>query len=513
MLLHHYLENYARNTPDAPCFSLEDIELTYGEFDSQVNQLANSFIELGVKPGQRVAILGENSIEHCVMFYAAFKVGAVSVPLNYRLAPEELAFVINDANTQVLVVLDGLATTLDALRPALPDDLRLITRSLPDSLHWSELLARHSTTRPAVDVQWEAPCLQLYTSGTTGNPKGVVLSHRNLIQGCSVVSLSVPTRLAQGSATIVAAPMFHISGAGSTILGIYHGQHILLHPGFDPIKIVETVETHPVTSLFMVPAMINLVLQIPGIEDRDFSRLDTISYGASPMSESLLKKAMDVFQCKFFQAYGMTETAGSGTMLTAEDHARALAGKPELLRSVGRPLAGGEIKVMDTAGNEVPTGEIGEIRIKCDANMMEYYNLPEATAKELTDGWVHTGDAGYLDEEGYLYLKDRIKDMVISGGENIYPVEVENTLAKIEGVVDVAVIGVPDDKFGEALLAFVVLKEGASLTVEELIAFCRDKIAGYKIPRQLELVSELLVTRQGRSSRKYCGNPIGRKHR
>jgi acyl-CoA synthetase (AMP-forming)/AMP-acid ligase II len=249
------------------------------------------------------------------------------------------------------------------------------------------------------------------------------------------------------------------------------------------------------------------MLQIPGIETRDFSKMEQIFYGASPISETVLRRALEVFQCDFIQVYGMTETTGTVVSLSTEDHRRALESKPELLRSCGRPCVGAEAKVMDVDGNEVAVGEVGEIWLRSDTNMIGYYNQPDATAKTLTNGWVHSGDAGYMDTEGFLYLKDRIKDMVVSGAENIYPVEVENAIAQHEAVQDVAVIGVPDDKFGEALLAFVVTKPGATLTIDQLIEFCRDKIAGYKIPRQMELVDELPRNPSGKILKKILRKP------
>jgi acyl-CoA synthetase (AMP-forming)/AMP-acid ligase II len=274
------------------------------------------------------------------------------------------------------------------------------------------------------------------------------------------------------------------------------------------VRLIDDIEQYPVDSVFMVPAMIMMVLQIPDIEQRDFSKLRQIFYGASPISETVLRKALAVFQCDFVQMYGMTETTGTVVNLSPEDHRKALDGRPELLRSCGRPSIGGAAKVVDSNGNEQPPGEVGEIWLKSETNMLGYYNLPEATTANLTDGWVHTGDAGYMDQEGYLYLKDRIKDMVVSGGENIYPVEVENAIATHNAVVDVAVIGIPDDKYGEALLAFVVTKADMTLTLEELVESCRDKIAGYKIPRQLEIIDELPRNPSGKILKKVLRAPF-----
>lgn len=507
MLVHHFLEYYARNTPDAPCLSHGDEHLSYGHVNATANRLANGFLGLGVEPGQRVAVLGENSVQHCLLFMAASKIGAVAVPLNYRLAAAELAYVISDANARVLLVIDGMAPTLAELRDRLAEDLTVITDDQPDSLQWTSWLDALPATSPQISVDRHAPFIQLYTSGTTGNPKGVVISHNNLLQLTLMNAIATPKRPQQGSAIIVCAPLFHIGGAGSTVAGIFNGQHTLLHRAFDPVHLVEDMERNPVTSIFLVPAMIMAILNLPDIESRDFSQLKTIFYGASPISETVLRRAMDVFQCDFIQMYGMTETTGTVVNLTPDDHRRALAGKPELLRSCGRPSIGVEVRIMDGDGREAATGEVGEIWVKSDTNMLHYHNLPEATAENLTDGWIHTGDAGFMDEEGYLYLKDRIKDMVVSGGENIYPVEVENTLAKHDAVADVAVIGVPDDRFGEALLAMVVTKPGTSLDVDDMIEFCRGKIAGYKIPRQLRLMDELPRNPSGKILKKILREP------
>jgi acyl-CoA synthetase (AMP-forming)/AMP-acid ligase II len=508
MLVHHYLEFYARNRPESPCLSQGGKTISYGELDAAANRLANGLLELGVEPGQRVAVLGENSVHHCLLFMAASKVGAVSVPLNYRLAPAELAFVLADANARALLVLDGMESVLAALREQLPADITIISHDQPDSLHLDSWIARFAPGAPGVEVGQDQAFIQLYTSGTTGNPKGVVISHFNILTLTQMNITAMPARPDPGTAGIICAPLFHIGGAGSMISGVFNGQHTLLHRVFDPLELVEDIEQYPVTAVFMVPAMIMAVLQIPGIEGRDFSNLQQVFYGASPISETVLRQAMQVFQCNFLQMYGMTETTGTVTSLSPEDHRLALAGRPELLRSCGRPSVGAQVKVMSSRGEEVPTGEVGEIWIKSDTNMLGYYNLPEATAANLTDGWVHTGDAGYLDEEGYLYLKDRIKDMVVSGGENIYPVEVENALAKHEAVADVAVIGVPDEKFGEALLAFVVPKPGMALSLEDMIEFCRDQIAGYKIPRQLQVVDELPRNPSGKILKKILRAPF-----
>lgn len=508
MLIHHFLEYYARNIPDSPCLTLDGSTLTYGKVDRLANQLGNGLVSLGVGSGQRVAILGENSLEHLLLFMACGKIGAVAVSLNYRLAPAELAFILNDADARVLLVPDkSLLETLRALRGKLAPGLVVLTVDSEYGIEWSNWLAQQSDSHPGVTVSPRDALLQLYTSGTTGNPKGVVSTHDNVLALCTMNTTLMPDRPNAGMANLICAPLFHIGGVGSILISIYGGLGTILHKAFDPATVVSDIEQYPVNSIFMVPAMIMAVLNLPGIEARDFSNLKQIYYGASPISESVLRRALAVFDADFVQMYGMTETTGTVVNLSAADHALALAGRPELLASCGRPSVGAQLKIMDPAGNEVACGEVGEIWVKSDSNLESYYNLPEETAKSVTDGWVHTGDAGYVDAEGYLYLKDRIKDMVVSGGENIYPVEVENAIAHHPAVVDVAVIGIPNEKYGESLLAFVVLGDGASLSIEELVEFCRDKIAGYKIPRQLEIIAEMPRNPSGKILKKELRKP------
>ena len=508
MFIHDFLEYYARNNSDAPCVSQGGLTLSYADVDGGSNQLANGLLKLGVGKGERVAVLGENSPAHFLLFMAVAKIGAVAVPLNYRLAAAELAFIINDAEVKVLIVLEGLEQTLQALKPQLSSDVTILVRGVDGDQDLDRWLGSQSAAKPVLPVSDTDAFIQLYTSGTTGNPKGVVCSHRNAVSLVIMNNASTPVRPSAGMEGIICAPLFHIGGAGSVFMGLYTGQHTLLHQMFDPNKLVADIENHTVTAVFMVPAMIAAVLQMPDIEKRDFSKLQQIFYGASPISETLLRRALEVFQCEFVQMYGMTETTGSIITLSAEDHRRALAGDVGLLRSAGRASAGAEAKIISPSGDQLELGEVGEICVKSPTNMLEYFNLPDATRETLQDGWVRTGDAGYMDAQGYIYLKDRIKDMVVSGGENIYPVEVENAIAKHAAVVDVAVIGVPDEKFGEALLAFVVLTADQKLSCDDLVEFCRDKIAGYKIPRQLELIDELPRNASGKILKKILRAPF-----
>ena len=509
MLVHDYLEVYARNMPGLACLTSTSATYTYSEVEKLSNQMAHGLRALGLNAAQRIGILGENSLEHLIVFMAASKIGAVAVSINYRLAPPEIAYIVEDSDMQVLVVTPDQQDNLENFRQDLPSYTKLVTASAPESLHWDTWLANHPQLpyQPGDEIDPEAGYLQLYTSGTTGNPKGVVISHKNILSLAAMNAVAAPFKPNIGDGSIICAPLFHIGGVGSLLINIRAGMHTLLHREFNPLNVVKDMENNKVTSIFMVPAMIMAILNLPDIERRDFSKLDQIYYGASPISESVLARAIDVFKCQFVQMYGMTETTGTVINLSAQDHERAMSGKPELLRSCGRPSVGVKVKIMDMNAKEVPTGNVGEIWVKSDTNMTSYYNLPEATRANLTDGWIHTGDAGYMDAEGYIYLKDRIKDMVVSGSENIYPVEVENVIAKHAAVIDVAVIGIPDEKFGERLLAILVLKDGHTLTIDALITFCRKQIAGYKIPRQMEVVETLPRNPSGKILKKILRQP------
>lgn len=482
MLLTEYIEYHAKVRPDSPILIQDAQTLSFSEAVQKSKNIGAWLQQQGVGYQNKIAILSENSIDHILLLLAASYIGAVFVPLNYRLAGAEIAGVLEDAETKLLLANDPTLSSLKSDLSALLSDEIIVAETLKEVKSGASFEKRNETDT----------LIQLYTSGTTGKPKGVQLDHTN-IESLTIPSwMSYRSKVGIGTTDLVVAPLFHIGGLGSVLVPIMAGGTVLLHRQFEPEKIVDDIEQHSVNTLFMVPAMIQAVLAtVPNIRERNFSSLKLMAYGASPITPSLLTEAIEVFNCDFQQLYGMTETAGAVVALSIEDHERAIDNQPELLQSCGRGMAGVQVKICDPEGNTVANGETGEIAIYSRTNTSGYWKRPKETAKCIKDGWVYTGDAGTMDDEGFIYIRDRIKDMVVTGGENVYPVEVEKVIAAHPAVLETAVIGIPDEKFGEALMAICALRPNCELNKDELIEFCRNKIAGYKIPRLLSIVEAL----------------------
>jgi acyl-CoA synthetase (AMP-forming)/AMP-acid ligase II len=352
---------------------------------------------------------------------------------------------------------------------------------------------------------------QMYTSGTTGRPKGAVLTHAAV--RANAEQFRTALSIGEADRVLVAMPLFHVAATILMALPIAAGATLRLVEGFDPSACARIIDDENITCAPLAPTMIQALLAGgAGLEGRRFASLRTVVYGASPIAESTLRQAMSVFDCDFVQGYGQTEAGGALTVLGADAHHRALAGEPHLLRSCGRAMDGTEIAVIDGDGRPLPTGEVGEIVARGPQLMRAYWNRPEATAEALRGGWLHTGDAGRLDDEGFLYLADRIKDMIISGGENVYPREVEDVIAALPEVADVAVIGVPDDRWGEAVKAVIVPAPAATLTAEALIAWCRSQLAGYKAPRSVDFVDALPRNASGKVLKTVLREPYWAGH-
>lgn len=515
MLLHQPVDYHADLRPARPAIDAHDHQWTYSDLVARSHAIARFLQSQNVQVGERIAVLGLNSATHFALYLAASRIGAVTVSVNFRLAPAELAFILDDAQARILFVTDS---SFDEAVTQTITQRTGETHLVADRADAATSLQAVMTTVGSPVVRLEAvdeneAVLQLYTSGTTGKPKGAVLSHRNVSSLVGMMAVTNDGQYTSTNVDLTVAPLFHIGGVGVGYIILATGGHCILQEAFDPVRVVETIQTRRVNTMFMVPAMIQAIVKlVPNIEGYELSSLQSIAYGAAPISASLLREALDLFGCKMQQVYGMTETTGTVVALSFDDHQRALAGEEHLLRSCGKPCPGNEVKIIDDHGAELGPNETGQICLRSSSNMLGYFNRAQATAETIQDGWVHTGDAGFRDEEGFVFLRDRLKDMVVSGGENIYPVEVENVLAAMPGVIEVAVIGVPDEQFGEALLAVFALKPDSPVTLETMIEHCRPQLAGYKIPRQIEVVDALPRNPSGKVLKTVLREPWWRGH-
>ncbi len=498
----------ANSRGDAIAFEFEERLTTFRQLDQNTNRVANALIALGVKPRERIAYLGKNSDAYFELLLGAMKANVVMAPVNWRLAGPEIAFIVEDCRAPALFVGPEFVEMIDRIRPQLPS-VRTFIATESTASGWFNYTAwrdAQSSDDPNVPIDRQDIAIQLYTSGTTGKPKGAMLSHANFFNLVESGQGEKPdwNIWTEDDVSLVAMPIFHIGGSGWGVLGLYHGARGVIAREFDPTRVLDFFEQSGITKLFMVPAAMQFVVRQPRARSVDFSRLKYMLYGASPIPAALLKECIEVFGCGFVQMYGMTETTGTIVALPPEDHVEGL----ERMRSAGKALPGVELAILDANGNKLPSGEVGEIATRSGSNMAGYWNMPEATAKTLDkDGWLRTGDAGYMDKDGYLYIHDRIKDMIISGGENIYPAEVESAICDHPDVAEAAVIGVPDDKWGEAVKAIVVMKPGKEATASDIVNFTRERIAGFKTPKSVEFIAALPRNPSGKILRRHLRDP------
>jgi long-chain acyl-CoA synthetase len=499
------IRRWAAERPDHVALRAGAEQVTFRELDERSSRVARALRASGVTAGDRVAFLDKNSPEQAELVFGAAKLGAVPTPVNFRLAPPEIDVVVRDAGAKVFAVGGELESVVEPVASGWSGTRVLVFggRGERDYATWRDA---HEPDDPLVPQQADDVAYQLYSSGTTGRPKGVQLTNANLASGLSIY----PSLMGLGadSISMVAMPLYHIGGGGWLLAGLSVGATSVLVRDIVPADLVELIERERVTHAFLVPAVLQFMLAVPGIDDRDFSALGSFLYGAAPISETVLAAAVRTFGCEFLQAYGLTETTGTVAILPAADHDPDGPHRHRL-RAAGRAVPGTEIRVADAAtGADAAVGEVGEIWIKGPTVMLGYWKLPDATADAMAPGgWFRSGDAGYLDADGYLYLFDRVKDMIVSGGENIYPAEVENALMAHPGVADVAVIGVPDDRWGETPKALVVRAAGDETTAVELLAFARERLAGFKCPTSVDWIDELPRNPSGKVLKKDLRAP------
>ena len=458
---------------------------TWPQVRERVARSAAGLQGLGVAPGTRVGLLALNSDRYLEAYFAIPWSGGIMLPLNTRLIAADLEYMLNDAQAEVLCLDEHFLHLLPGLRehcPTLKHVVYLGDAPAPEDLPtWESLIAAHPPVDDAGRSGQDVAAI-CYTGGSTGRPKGVMLSHGNLVS--NAVNAIYMIGYDAASIYLHAAPMCHLTDGMSTVaLTLAAGTHVFI-PKFDAQQVLEQVQQHKVTNVTLVPTMIAMLLEVPGIERMQLSSLKQFMFGSAPMPDATLRRAVEIWpDMLFLHGWGMTELSPIGTMLPLSMRKPAIAG--DRLRSCGQVMPNLELMVVDADGQEVPRGTTGEIVVRGPTVMQGYWNRPAETQAAMRGGWFHTGDAAVMDEDGYVYIVDRLKDMIISGGENIYSTEVENAISLMPGVAEVAVIGIPDDKWGERVHAIVVPREGASLTQEAVQAWARSRIAGYKVPRSV----------------------------
>jgi acyl-CoA synthetase (AMP-forming)/AMP-acid ligase II len=480
----------ARVYPGQEGFVFEGVRLNWRQVNDRVNQLANAILKLGIKPKDHLALLGKNSHRYLEAFFAATKTGMVAVKMNYRYSDREITYILNDCQAQGIIFDSEFAGCVRSFSSSVPSLKYFICtdEKVEGALEYERLLKTAPATEPERSIQGDDLAMIQYTSGTTGKSKGAMMTHRGQILLANNGALG----LSRGR-MLMPMPLFAAAATGRTLSNVYLGNTIVITRDFEPRNFVETIEKERINLTGFVPSMFYILMEkVPDIKKYNLSSLRRVIYGAAPMTVSQLRVALEIFKgCELEGGYGLTETGPYGCRLLPEEH-RVEGSEQEVRRlgSVGRMGINGRLKIVDQNGESLPDGQVGEIAILCDSNMVGYWNMPEETQEVLDNGWVYTGDMGEMDEEGYVFIRDRKKDMIISGGFNIFPKEIEDVLMNHPAVMESAVIGIPDEKWGEAILALVILKQGKSATEQELIEFCRHHVASFKKPKRVEFVQD-----------------------
>lgn len=496
-----FIRHWASECPDKTALSDAERRWSYADLEQRTAKVAAILQAMGLVKGDRIVWVGKNSDLYFTLFYGAARMGVVMVPVGWRLAPAEWAFIINDTGAKAVFTGRGFDEAIDPIRNEISNVAHIISADRAEQMIEGAAPGVFDPAGP------DDPVLQLYTSGTTGNPKGAVLSNRNLFAlRLNKDNDDIPyLQLSGDDVILVAMPCAHIGGTGLGVMAIAAGLpgHVL--DEFTPDGFFDAVENIGITRLFIVPAALQMLINHPRCRQVDYSRLKYILYGAAPIPLELLRQCIEVFGTEFIQVYGMTETTGTIICLPPEDHDPA---GNERMRAAGKALPGVELKIADDSGNELPRGTVGELMTRSSNNMVGYWNLPDATRSTMgEDGWIRTGDAAYMDDDGYVFIHDRVKDMIITGGENVYPAQVESAIYGHPDILEVAVIGIPDAQWGEAVKAVCVPKPGHDIDEGSVIAWTRERLAGFKVPKSVDIITALPRNASGKILRKDLRAP------
>lgn len=509
--LDDFLDYHARVHCDVLFVCEDSRTLTFAQSRERVDQIAGRLSSSGLVKGDRLALLGKNSIEFFFLYLACARLGVVPVGINYRLAPSESARIVTDATATFLFADAGL---IEDMARECPDVKAVCLYGEHAAFEaFEEWLESGDQVSDRAEVAADDVMSQMYTSGTTGLPKGVLLSHANIMFNVHQTSLGSEYTFRAGDEFLLVAPMYHAAGIMIAYTGLMQGLTLVIHREYSSAEVVSTLAARPIAAVTLVPAMLQMIVDsVADLDDMLFPYLQLIYYGASPIAVPLLRRAIEIFDCDFTQGYGQTEANSIVAMLSASDHRKALNGRPELLEACGRAAFNTQLRVIDAAGRALSVGESGEVIAKGPQVMLGYWNNAEATSEALRDGWLYTGDVGCFDAEGYLRIVGRVKDMIISGGENIYPLEIENVLTLHSAVADAAVIGVADAKWGEVPLAVLVSDAQQEPSADELASLCREHLAGFKIPTHFHFVNELPRNPSGKILKQQLRQDIGKHY-
>lgn len=516
MVLGDLLRSMARRSPDGLGVVFEGKSFSWKEVNERVNRLGNALLSLGLRKGDKLAILAQNSHRYAETYFALAKTGLVAVPIGWQSAAPEAAFILNHSEAKAVVADNEYLPLIDSISSQLSSVKHVIGmgEGKADGLDFENMLNSSPASEPAVEVFPDDVRALGYTSGTTGTPKGCIVTHAQTLAGLANCLIEMP--IPRERPTLLTIPFFTGFGATRLFLGLYNRSTLVTLRRFQPAQVFEAIERYRIAHLCLVPTMIISLCNSPDIRNYDLSSLRLIGYGGSPVAPSVLNRAMNAFKCDFYQGFGAMEVGGLVAFLAPEDH--VLDGselKEKRLLSTGREAQYAEIRLVDDQGHDVAPNELGELIVKTDSAISGYWKMPEQTAETIRDGWVYTGDVAYRDEDGYLYVADRKKEMIVSGGMNIYPAEIETVLYTHPAVAQVAVIGVPDEHWGEAVKAVIELKQGARATEEQIIDYCRERLASYKKPKSVDFVERLPISSSGKVAKRELRERYwqGRKRR